>query len=106
MQAVSIASALQGLSESLGRIRAHLEWIHLKESERRRGDPPVFITNPDLATALRNEEGLFLKTASEIRDVLNSGETQGLSDDKKAQWRSKLVRLGAELHRLNLPKAL
>ena len=104
MEKPNLRKGLSSLGESLNRLRADIEWLSLKESERRRGDPAVLTMNPDVATSLRNEFGFFMKTATDIHEILNKSEEHGLRRDHCERWRRQLLGLETELNRLNLPQ--
>ena len=81
-----------------------MAWIQLKKAERGYGDPPALTMNPDLAADLRNEQGLFWKTVTDILGALNRGDPKGVSENKLQEWRREALRLKAEMENLALPK--
>lgn len=97
---------LRSLSLSLKRLRTHLEWLSLKQSEWRPGDPPVLAAEKDLVQDLRREEAVFLKTATEIHEAINEAEEEGVGGPTLTKRRRQLLGLEAEFHRLDIPKGL
>ena len=89
------------LKECVSRLRAHLEWHSLKESERSSGDPPVLLMDPNLAADIRNEQCQFLRAEGELRDALNN--TILISGRDRKMYRRELRSLNEEFRRLNLP---
>ena len=96
---------IQELSEGLQRIKTHLAWLSLKEQERKPGAPPALVTDPDLAAAMRDESSHFMATATDIHESLNNREKHHLPEKRCQEWRGAVLKLEAEFHRLNLPKA-
>ena len=88
----------------LHRLRAHLEWLSLKESERSPRDPPVLLMDPNLAADIRNEQCRFLTEERGLRDALNT--TIWLSGKQREQYRRELRRLNEKFKKLNIPKEL
>lgn len=95
---------LTKLSDSLRRMKTLLAWHDLKESERRLGEPPALLMDTDLAVQIRNEQSVFMSTASEILESLNEQEKCRLPKESRDRWREQVIYLEAEFQRLNLPK--
>ncbi len=106
MEKANIQGGLRSLSESLRKIRTTLEWIALKRNEQRPGDPPPVMPNDPLFNDLRTEVGWFLKTASDLHEILNNRVDFIIPSDTRESWRHHLLKREAELNLLDLPKTL
>jgi len=102
----NLTTSFRALDASLGRIKTHLGWLSLKQSEWRPGDPPVLAVETDLVQDLRHEEAVFLKTATELHEAINEAKKKGVADAKLAKRCRQLLKLEAEYHRLDIPKGL
>ena len=74
------------LKQSLDRLRAHLEWQSLKDSERSSGYPPVLLMDPNLAADIRNEQCQFVRAERELRDALNTTIWISGRDRQRYPW--------------------
>ena len=106
MNGYSIFASLKNLSESLERIKTHLAWLALKQSEWRPGDRPILCAADDLAAELRNERSHFVASALELRQALDNASGAGLSQKSIAEWHGQLRELEAEMQQLGLPKGI
>ena len=101
-----VTEKLQCVSESLERIKTHLAWLGLKQSEWRPGDRPILCAADELAAELRNERSHFVATALELRQALDNASGAGMSQTSIARWRRQLRELQAEMQQLGLPKGI
>jgi len=94
---------LRSLSESLRRLETLAAWAGLERSESHPDDPLSFRIDNHTAADIKTEYGFFIKTAMDIRDILNNAEVKKMPEKKRKQWRRRLTQLETELRRLNLP---
>ena len=104
MKAELPAPKYNEMKQSISRLRAHLEWHTLKDSERRCGDPPIFLMDQNLAADIRNEQCRFLRAERELGNVLIN--TIWISGKERAKYRGELRKLNEEFRKLNLPKGI
>lgn len=102
---VNVEEGVQHLTAIFRRIGELIEWDHVVAVETTRGRASF----PDLHGSMRREisndihtlYSLFLSLANSIRIVLNRYDLV-CTEQERANWRSRLEHMEAEVNRLNL----
>lgn len=94
------------LSESMRVLEAQNEWLRLKESERRPGDPPVLAMDAELAWSIWDEQSRFMSIAAEFHDTLNQAAEKAMPCPEIEYYRQELLKFEARFQFLTIPKRL
>jgi len=97
----NIAEALKSLRRSLKNLKSLLEWGKLVREHRKPHQPPAFRVDRGLQQEMRTEYSFFIKTAMEVRQALQRGQSGDSETKRKHQKRLK--RLERQFRKLELP---
>jgi len=106
MKPVNSLAALRDLSRCLRDIRSTLAWEELVREEMRRGTPPSFRIDHHIDEDLRYQTGFFLKTATDLHEVLNTESETSSSEETREALKEKLKRLEEQLRKLKITDRL
>jgi hypothetical protein len=97
----SIPEGLRNLSGALSKLKELSEWARLAREEARPDDALCLRFPDDQNEDFRNQYGIFVRTAMEVKEGLNN-PALSLSEDDRSRWHLRLRELERELRQLDL----
>lgn len=101
-----LSSRIDELDCSVRSLATNVEWLELKQSEQRPGNPPILLMDAQLAWDIWNERGRFMSFASDLHSQLNESAASGTSARGIEKTRQELLKLEARFHSLEIPENL
>ena len=83
-------------------IESLLAWADLQSTETSLGTPPSFIIDNHVGEDLRVTCGFFLKTATDLHEILNGKDAASVELAQRARWKDQLLRIEAQFRRLTV----